>query len=255
MSVSSCRRCQSTLRPGARFCGGCGAATEEHKSQTRAQNAASKRVESRAVMAVAAVFVLCIGGLGWLPDLILGDGVDDASFGTLDLLSFVALLVAGGVASALMGRSAARASLAGMPRAVHMAWALPMGAVACGLSMFYVDLLPGLDEAVQPEVLPLTLPIILSMVVATPIVEEWLFRGVLWQALEPLTGTLGRITATAVLFALAHGLNGGFVLELPHRFLGGLAFGWLRLRSESLLPGMAAHATWNALVLLADPSV
>ncbi len=49
---------------------------------------------------------------------------------------------------------------------------------------------------------------------------------------------------------MMHGLGGGWVLEFPHRFVSGLIFGWLRLRSGSLLPGMLAHFLHNALSLI-----
>lgn len=35
------------------------------------------------------------------------------------------------------------------------------------------------------------------------------------------------------------------MLALPHRFAGGLALGWLRCKSGSLLPGVLAHALHN----------
>ena len=45
-----------------------------------------------------------------------------------------------------------------------------------------------------------------------------------------------------------HGPGGG-TLGLPHRLVAGAVFGWLRLRSGSLVPGIAAHAVHNALAL------
>ncbi len=56
--------------------------------------------------------------------------------------------------------------------------------------------------------------------------------------------------ATAMLFAFMHGLNGGWLLEVPHRFLAGLGLGWLRLRTGSLWPGIFGHALLNSLAVL-----
>jgi membrane protease YdiL (CAAX protease family) len=53
------------------------------------------------------------------------------------------------------------------------------------------------------------------------------------------------VVLAAVVFAFLHGLGGGWLLELPHRFGAGLVFGWLRWRSGSLLPAMLAHALHN----------
>jgi len=57
------------------------------------------------------------------------------------------------------------------------------------------------------------------------------------------------IFLSAALFALVHGLNGGFLLELPHRFVGGVVMGWLRHRSGSLVPGFLAHLLNNVLAV------
>ena len=44
-----------------------------------------------------------------------------------------------------------------------------------------------------------------------------------------------------------HGLGGGETFELPGRFVTGIAFGRLRARTGSLLPGVAAHLLHNAI--------
>ena len=49
---------------------------------------------------------------------------------------------------------------------------------------------------------------------------------------------LWAIAASAGMFAIAH----GFPIVMPYAFLFGLAAGWLRLRSGSLLPGLLMHA-------------
>jgi hypothetical protein len=85
------------------------------------------------------------------------------------------------------------------------------------------------------------------LVVAAPLTEEPLFRGVI------LRGLLGRYTArratvlAALLFAVFH-LN-------PWQFLGafvaGLLFGWWRAATGSLVPGLACHALNNAMPIVA----
>lgn len=88
-----------------------------------------------------------------------------------------------------------------------------------------------------------------ALLVGAPLVEEWLDRGVLLCAREPLTSERGRVVVSAMLCAIAHGLNGGFLLELPHRFVGRVVLGLLRSRSGSLAPPIVAHVTWNGLAL------
>jgi membrane protease YdiL (CAAX protease family) len=91
---------------------------------------------------------------------------------------------------------------------------------------------------------------LLLSAVLPALIEEWMCRGALWVALRPIAARGTTILTTAALFATLHGLNGGFVLELPHRFVMGLLLGWLRARSASLWPCVLAHFLHNATVVV-----
>jgi membrane protease YdiL (CAAX protease family) len=78
-----------------------------------------------------------------------------------------------------------------------------------------------------------------------PFVEEATFRGLGFSLLVPY-GQLLAIVATGVLFGLAHGL----VEALPVLVALGLGLAFLRARSDSLYPGFAVHALFNALALI-----
>ena len=78
-----------------------------------------------------------------------------------------------------------------------------------------------------------------------PIVEELVFRGVGFSLLRRFGAPLA-IAGTAVAFALAHGLVQG----LPSLLVFGLGLGWLRWQTGSIVPGIAVHASFNALSLL-----
>jgi membrane protease YdiL (CAAX protease family) len=93
-------------------------------------------------------------------------------------------------------------------------------------------------------------PLLIGIVVLAPVAEEWLCRGAAWRAATVLAPPRTALLLTAILFAFLHGLGGGYLLELPHRFVAGLLFGWLRWRSGSLLPGMLAHALHNVGAVL-----
>jgi membrane protease YdiL (CAAX protease family) len=82
--------------------------------------------------------------------------------------------------------------------------------------------------------------------------EEWLCRGVLWEAARRALGAAGTIALTATLFGFLHALNGGLLLEVPHRLAFGLLLGWLRWRSGSLGPCVLAHLVHNGLAILAE---
>jgi membrane protease YdiL (CAAX protease family) len=79
-----------------------------------------------------------------------------------------------------------------------------------------------------------------------PIVEELIFRGAGF-ALFVRFGRLPAVVATGVLFALAHGL----INALPVLVAFGLGLGWLRERTQSVLPPIAAHTAFNSLALTA----
>lgn len=102
-----------------------------------------------------------------------------------------------------------------------------------------------------------TIALIGSILVA-PLVEELIFRGLL---LAYLLDWLPRrfpnlrwpteqvaLGLSALAFALAH--LGASILFLLVLFIGGLIYGWVRLRSGSLGPSIAGHATWNGVIML-----
>ncbi len=79
------------------------------------------------------------------------------------------------------------------------------------------------------------------------IAEEALLRGLVLQALlaKPMSERRA-IVVSAFLFAAIH-----FNLEMfAGVFLGGLLYGWMFVRTGSLLPSMVAHAFHNALCVL-----
>ena len=78
-----------------------------------------------------------------------------------------------------------------------------------------------------------------------PIVEELVFRGVGFSLLRRF-GVPVAIAGTAVAFALAHGLVQGF----PILLVFGLGLAWLRWKTGSIVPGIAVHASFNALSLI-----
>lgn len=81
---------------------------------------------------------------------------------------------------------------------------------------------------------------VVGLVLVAPFAEELVFRGLGFAS-------LGRyaLPLTAALFALAHGLP---VLLIPVA-IAGLALGYIRQRTGSVLPGMGVHMSLNALAL------
>jgi membrane protease YdiL (CAAX protease family) len=77
---------------------------------------------------------------------------------------------------------------------------------------------------------------------APALFEEIAFRGVIFDRLRRVLGEREGWVVQAAFFSILH-LN---PVILPTHFAMGLIFGWLRMRTRSLLPGMVLHAAWNA---------
>jgi len=90
-----------------------------------------------------------------------------------------------------------------------------------------------------------------------PMIEEMLFRGLLfWLIFEllrrmglPLAAAVGStVFLTAIAFALSHNDRHG--PRLYATILTGIAFGWMRVRSGSTAAATLMHAVYNLVLLL-----
>jgi membrane protease YdiL (CAAX protease family) len=91
----------------------------------------------------------------------------------------------------------------------------------------------------------------LAVVAVPSVMEELFFRGLLLPSLDRRYGRTAALAATSVLFGLVH-------LEPVTVVLAALA-GWLlgevRLRTDSIWPGVALHGAFNAVPVLLGPSL
>ncbi|MEZ5966282.1 MAG: type II CAAX endopeptidase family protein [Planctomycetota bacterium] len=242
-TVRFCSGCGRSLARRDNFCGACGVPSAEALDAARAQVVAEHARSRRMGEAMALVFVGVLAAVLGLSTW----GPDAPSLAMTGLLG--AELGIGAAALQRLGWHRWRASLGRMPTAGHLACALPVAAASLAVAFGYTALLRTLVAAPAPEAEPgrwLSLSVLLG-VLLVPVCEEWLCRGVLWIAVRPVASAGVTLCVTAALFALLHGLNGGYLLEVPHRFVGGLLFGWLRARSGSLLPSVVAHALHNGV--------
>jgi CAAX protease family protein len=93
-------------------------------------------------------------------------------------------------------------------------------------------------------------PFVAFFVVVTfiaPAVEEMTYRGLGISLLQPW-GVVVAVAVTGVLFGAAHGL----LVALPILTVFGLVVGWLRVRTASIYPCIALHATFNGIALIAS---
>jgi membrane protease YdiL (CAAX protease family) len=118
-------------------------------------------------------------------------------------------------------------------------------AAACAFGAAYMWLLrdtPWWPRHAPPAatlraLLPLT-------VLAAPLFEEFIFRGLIFGGLRRLAGALPAAAGSALLFAIVHP-----PLAMVPVLVLGLCAAWAYERSKSLLAPMLVHAAYNAMVL------
>jgi membrane protease YdiL (CAAX protease family) len=83
---------------------------------------------------------------------------------------------------------------------------------------------------------------------APAVFEEIAFRGVIFDRLRSVLGEREAWLVQGAFFSILH-LS---PVIFPTHFAMGLIFGWLRIRTGSLLAGMILHASWNAVNILLE---
>lgn len=85
----------------------------------------------------------------------------------------------------------------------------------------------------------------ITLCLLAPFVEEMVFRGaILRSLLNTELRPWAAITISAALFAVVH----GNLAQSPHAFITGILFGWMYLRTGSILPGAVFHWANNTAV-------
>ena len=118
-----------------------------------------------------------------------------------------------------------------------------------------VKVMPSLDAQVQSlyhGARSTTLPKALAWTSAVILAEELLFRGVLPSALSHLTSRRNAYVLAVLVYTLAQLGSGSFIVALLALACGAI---WtiLRVRTQSLLPALVAHAIWTPVTILLYP--
>jgi len=183
--------------------------------------------------------VIGFGVLRFLPDremmTVLG------AFFAIGLLAVI-------VAVAPLGRAALPA-LGFRPTSWKYAIFGALGTLALSIGVSQLGVEPqGVKQVIgllrEPRQLILSL---LFLAVLAPVVEELVFRGLLYGWVAGRWGGVPAMVVSSLAFAAAHYEPAHVILVLPL----GILFGWLRWRSDSLLPSLSAHVVNNGFALLA----
>jgi membrane protease YdiL (CAAX protease family) len=188
---------------------------------------------------MAGLLVLCVAAAGF---------VQGRGLLAILTLFYGAGLCAVALAVAPLGRSAAPAlGLRGATWRPVLFGAL--GTVALSFAVSQLGIEPqgvkqAIDIARQPGEL---LKSLVVLAVLAPLVEELIFRGLLYGWIAGRWGTLAAWLVSSLAFAAAHFEPAHIVLVLPL----GILFGWLRRRTDSLLPSLASHMVNNGFAVIA----
>jgi CAAX protease family protein len=191
-----------------------------------------------------ALFVVLLLAM-WVP---AGWLIHDRGMLTLLAVFFATALIALGVAMAPMGRAAVPAL--GFRR---VGWRpLVLGSVvglALSIAASQVGLEPqGIKEAMEVVREPgMFVPSLAVIAGLAPLVEELVFRGLLYGWVAGRWGTMAAWIVSSLAFAAAHIEPAHIILVLPLAFW----FGWLRRRTDSLWPSLVAHMVNNGFAIAA----
>ena len=188
---------------------------------------------------VAALLVLCVAAAGF---------VQGRGLLAILTLFYGAGLCAVAAAVAPLGRSAAPAlGLRGATGRPILLGVFATVALSFGVSQLGIEpqgVKQAIDIARQPGELLKSLVVLAAL---APLVEELIFRGLLYGWIAGRWGTLAAWLVSSLAFAAAHVEPAHIVLVLPL----GILFGWLRRRTDSLLPSLVSHIVNNGFAVIA----
>jgi uncharacterized protein len=90
-----------------------------------------------------------------------------------------------------------------------------------------------------------------TAILIAPVFEELLFRGFLQPLLSRTFGVIAGVLITAALFGSLHLFQYALAWQYAAIiFLAGVAFGWVRARTGSVIPGTLMHCCFNSVSVI-----
>ena len=117
-------------------------------------------------------------------------------------------------------------------------------------SMYIQELMPELPNLIEEDMISIisTPGGYFVICLLAPLVEELVMRGAVLRSLLQWMPEKrwGMIALSALLFAIIH-MNPA---QMPHAFVMGLLLGWMYVRTDSIVPGVAFHWANNTVAYL-----
>lgn len=174
---------------------------------------------------------------------------------THPLVGLLGLLVASGwIIRGYCRRNSLKLTELAGPLTVPPVLLLAMATAVVGLLMIEVPIglwlmarFPFLEPKIDFGVAQSPWAAFILIVVAAPLSEEFIFRGILLRSFVPRYGRNGAILASAIFFSLVH----IYPVKLLGMLVAGMLLGWVAARVGSLWPGVLAHAFNNGIAFAA----
>lgn len=216
-----------------------------------------------ALTAIAAVLCVAAGLFGVTAFLgqdrlaVVTNGSDPSGLLLVFTVFFAAIVVA--VWIGVVRHGAAGSTLLGLgPCARRWWWLAPLCVVALSVAIdevvlrllsgvFGLDLTPQASHVIAglAKTWPLSLAATIAIGLLGPFAEELAFRGLIYGYVDGRFGQRAAWITSSVLFAAVHLEPAHVALVLPL----GVVLGWVRARSLSLWPCVAAHMANNTLAV------
>jgi membrane protease YdiL (CAAX protease family) len=139
-----------------------------------------------------------------------------------------------------------------LPLALLLFLVLALGCVAIIAGLTWALGMLGLPALITPRsnvpvpADPLFIVAVVGSTLLTPVAEEMLFRGVLYQSLRKHTGAVCATFGSAVLFTVVH----WWPAMVPEFLFLGIVLAVAFERTRSLYPSMVMHAAYNAAFIV-----
>ena len=193
--------------------------------------------------------------LAILPFAIAGGVTGNKHWVRHPLVALLGLLFAGGcIIWGYCRRNSLNFNELGGPLTLLPGLLLAMATAVVGLLMIEVptglwllDRFPFLEPKLDFDVTPSPWAAFLMIVVAVPLTEEFIFRGILLRSLASRYGRSGAILVSAIFFSLAH----IYPVKLLGMLAAGMLLGWAAARVGSVWPGVWAHGFNNGIAFAA----
>lgn len=138
-------------------------------------------------------------------------------------------------------RGGVSAVLCGMSFSMWLSMMLALLPIPESWMSDYADASSSLNET--------TLIAIVATAVAAPIIEEMLFRGIIYKHLSICLPEYLALVIQAVIFAVLHGDT---IIWVSYALLGGLLFGYIRMLTGSIRTTILAHMAFNLIGYIAE---